>query len=344
MTAAPGITIEARPVGPGQPAYLIAEIGSNHDQDKQRAIDLIGKAAAAGADAVKFQSLSFDEIYLASHETAAFREWFRAIELPEDWYENLAEASRQAGVDFLSAPCYPASISLLEAVDIPAYKLGSPQVQGDTRTLRATARTGKPLIMSSGYCEKTDLDRAVAICREEGNEQIVLLHCVSRYPTNYSECNLRFMPALTQEYGYATGLSDHTPGGHMAVAAVALGACIIEKHVTDDRARKGPDHHFALTFDEFTRMVSEVRDLEAALGTSAWPPVLPDVEDLRRRYRYKAFAASDTKAGDLLHVAAFRSEQFDDAMSADDPRLVGARAAVDIKKNQPIMTRDINAG
>jgi len=334
------VTINGRTVGPGHPAYIIAEIGSNHDQDKGRALDMIRKAAACGVDAVKFQSLKFDEIYQPEHETAAFRDWFAAIQLPEEWYADLASAAKDAGVDFLSAPCYPASVPLLDAVDVPAYKLGSPQVQGDSRVTRAAAACGKPMIMSVGYCYEADIQRALDWCAAEGNYDTVLLHCVSKYPTNFSESNLAFMQTLAKTFDRPVGFSDHTPGGHLAVAAVALGACVVEKHVTDDRARKGPDHNFALTFEEFARMVREIRELEAAMGSSDFPNLLPDVLDLRRRYRYKAFAARDLRAGEAIEVAAYRSEYFDDALGADQIA-EGATAKTDIAKGQPIRAEDV---
>lgn len=334
------VQINGRTVGQGHPAYIIAEIGSNHDQDKSRALDMIAQAADCGVDAVKFQSLKFDEIYLPEHETEQFRDWFAAIELPEEWYADLAAAAEKAGVDFLSAPCYPASVGLLEAVNVPAYKLGSPQVQGDSRVIRASAACGKPMIMSVGYCYEEDVQRALDLCAGEGNTDTVLLHCVSKYPTNFSESNLAFMQTLAKTFNRPVGFSDHTPGGHLAVAAVALGACVVEKHVTDDRGRKGPDHNFALTFDEFARMVREIRDLEAAMGSGDFPELLPDVLDLRRRYRYKAFAARDIKAGEAIEVAAYRSESFDDAQGADDVQ-DGAVAARDITKGQPIRGEDL---
>lgn len=334
------VIINGRTVGPGHPAYIIAEIGSNHDQDKARALEMIARAADCGVDAVKFQSLKFDRIYLPEHETAEFRDWFAQIELPEDWYEDLAKAAQAAGVDFLSAPCYPQSVSLLEAVGVPAYKLGSPQVQGDTRVIRAAAKCHKPMIMSVGYCHEADIRRALDLCAAEGNTDTVLLHCVSKYPTDFSESNLAFMTTLGETFARPVGFSDHTPGGHLAVAAVARGACVVEKHVTDDRDRKGPDHNFALTFEEFSRMVREIRDLEAALGSGAFPELLPDVMDLRRRYRYKAFAARDIKAGEAVEVAAYRSERFDDALSADDvPE--GAVAARDLVQGQPLFKDDL---
>jgi sialic acid synthase SpsE len=247
---------------------VIAEIGANHDQDLQLALDMISMAAEAKADAVKFQSIRFDRLYDPAGEPADFREWFRQIELEEAWYPKLAERAKSVGVDFLSSPTYLEAIDLLLACDVPAFKLASPQVQGNLPLVRRAAATGLPLILSMGYAEYGDIANALATCREVGNEQLVLLHCVSKYPAAPSE-------AL---------------GTHMAVAAAALGACAIEKHVTTDRARSGPDHHFALTFPELRSMVSHVREVEEALGDGTRMTLLPEEAMLREKVRLKAVA------------------------------------------------------
>jgi len=340
------IQCEGRAIGENCAAYIIAEIGSNHNQDLETALNMIESAAKAGADAVKFQSLMYDEIYIASHETDEFKTWFSAIELKEEWYQALSQKAAEQGVDFISAPCYEKSVALLEEVDVPLYKLGSPQVQGDLRTLRAAARTGKPLLLSLGYCNPDEIERAIKVCQEEQNDQIVLLHCISNYPTDFSESNLRYLTTLRETYGCHVGFSDHTPGGHLACAAIALGACVIEKHVTDDRAQDGPDHHFALTFDEFAKMVTRVRDVENALGTGQVMPLLPGVQELRKRYRYKAFARRDIKANEVLddsNLATYRSESFHDALSLDDIVSKGARAKHALQKNQPVFIEDLDA-
>jgi len=306
------IRIGNRAVGADCPVYVIAEIGSNHNQDKALALDMIDMAADAGADAVKFQSILFDELYIEKQEDAAFRDWFRQIELDEDWYPDLASRARAAGVDFLSAPTYERAVDLLESCEVPAYKLASPQVQGNLAVVRKAARTGKPLIMSTGYCLYPDIDRAIAVCTEEGNEDIVALHCISKYPAEPAEANLRFMNTLSDMTGRNVGYSDHSIGPHLAVAAVARGACVIEKHVTTDRAQPGPDHHFAMTFGEFGDMVSMIRDVSAALGTGRRETLLPDEMKHRAFVELKAFASRDFAAGETFDpgaVVAYRSQK-----------------------------------
>ncbi len=178
MNQSKKVNIGGRAVGPGNPAYVIAEIGANHDQDLSVALEMISMAAQAGADAVKFQSLKFDRLYNPANESSQFREWFRQIELDEEWYPRLAEQARNVGVDFLSSPTYAESIDLLIACGVPALKIASPQVQANLPLVRKAAATGLPLVLSMGYAEYGDLVNVLRVCREEGNEQLVLLHCV----------------------------------------------------------------------------------------------------------------------------------------------------------------------
>jgi sialic acid synthase SpsE len=339
MPRADTFHIGGRLVGVGEPAYIIAEIGSNHDQSKQRAIDLIGLAAEAGADAAKFQSLRFDRMYRPQYETAAFRDWFGKIELPEDWYADLAAAARRHKIHFMSSACYPESVPLLEAAGVPAHKLGSPQMQGDPWVLRAVAQTGKPVVMSTGYCRYGDIATAVENCRQVGNEKLILLHCISKYPSTPDESNLRFMQTLREMTGHLTGFSDHSPGSHVTVAAVAMGAVCIEKHFTLDRAGDGPDHHFALTAKEFADTVRQIRETEAAMGSGARLDILPEEAELRRRYTYKAFAARDIAEGEALtpaSIAHYRSETIGDAVPADHALLWSSRTKRAIKRDEPI--------
>jgi sialic acid synthase SpsE len=282
------VNISGRAVGSGNPAYVIAEIGANHDQDLELALDMISMAAEAGADAVKFQSIRFDRLYDPTMEPPDFREWFRQIELDEAWYPLLADRAKSAGVDFLSSPTYVEAVDLLVACRVPAIKLASPQVWGNLPVVRKAAASGLPLILSMGYSGYGDIVNAMATCREAGNEQIVLLHCVSKYPAAPSEARLGFIRTLAMMTGLPTGFSDHTLGTHMAAAAVALGACALEKHVTVDRDRSGPDHHFALTFPELRSMIEHVREVEEALGDGTRMELLPEELMLREKVRLKA--------------------------------------------------------
>jgi sialic acid synthase SpsE len=289
-----------REIGTGRPTYVIAEIGSNHDQSLDSALEMIVRAAEAGADAVKFQSIRFDALYHPLAETGVFRDWFAQIELDEAWYPALAERASAVGVDFLSAPTYERAIGLLQQVGVPGLKLASPQVQGNLPLLRTAAATGLPLILSMGYADYGDIQRAVTACQDSGNSDLILLHCVSKYPAAPADADLGFIPTLQAMTGLPVGYSDHTMGSHMAVAAVTMGACVIEKHVTTDRGRKGPDHHFSLLFEEFVEMVRQIREVEQAVGDGTRLRFRCGEEELRNKVQLKAVAVTAIAAGQPL--------------------------------------------
>lgn len=317
------IEIAGRGVGPGKPCYVIAEIGSNHNQDKSLALDMIDMAAESGCDAVKFQSIRFDRLYSPALEDSAFRENFRRIELDETWYADLAARARKANLHFLSAPTYIEAIPLLLECGVAAFKLASPQVFGNHDVVREAARTGLPLLMSFGYSEYGDIAAALKICTDEGNDRVVPLHCVSKYPAAPEDINLRFMRTLAAMAGRPAGFSDHSQGTHLALAAVALGACAIEKHVTVDTSMPGPDHHFALIFGEFATMVRQIRETEAALGTGTRLDLLPEESELRQYVRLKIFAQADIAQGDRIESASLECRRASaDGIAYDDRRFL----------------------
>lgn len=301
-----------RPVGAGVPPYLIAEIGSNHNQDLSLALDMIDLAAAAGADAVKFQSIQFDKLYDARRESPDFRDWFRQIELDEKWHATLADRARKSGLHFLSSPTYPEAVDILEDCGVVAYKIASPQVQGDPRVLSRAARTGKPLMLSFGYCEAAEIAAAVGLCRKEGNVDLIGLHCQSEYPAPAAHTNLRYMNSLAGTLGIPMGFSDHTLGSHLALAAVALGACVIEKHVTVSRDEPGPDHHFAATFEEFRDLAAGVRDIHDALGGGDFRPLSDEVKGYRKKVELKAYAGRRLSRGENLSESDIRFHRGDE--------------------------------
>lgn len=326
------ICINDRPIGLGEACYIIAEIGSNHNQSLDKALDMIALAAQAGADAVKFQSIQFDQIYSPKAESEEFRDWFRQIELDESWYQQLAEQASAQGVDFLSAPTYEKAIDLLEAVSVPAYKIASPQVQANLPLVRKAAMTGKPLILSMGYCEYPEIEAAIKTCRDVLNTQIFPLHCISKYPISPGEGNLKFIQTLSQMTSLPTGFSDHSMGDHLAISAITLGACIIEKHVTTDRSLPGPDHHFAMTFDEFSEMVRKIREVEMAFGKGERPGLLEAEYKQREAFRLKAVIKEDIKAGDPIKpdkVTFMRSTQ-DGILKSDKISLFKHRSTKDL--------------
>lgn len=247
--------------------FIIAEIGSNHNQDINRAFELMDMAKDAGADAVKFQSLQLDNLINKKDITQKDRRLFQKIKLDEDWYFPLFEHAKKIGIECISAPTYLKAVSLLKECGANYMKIASPQTYGYPALIKEIALSGIPTIMSTGYCNDEEINRAVSLFLKYGDkENLVLLHCISQYPTEYKNVNLQFMHKLKERYQVSVGFSDHTLGNTAAYAAVTMGAAIIEKHITLSRQDTGPDHFFASEPQDFSNMVREIRNLEIMLG------------------------------------------------------------------------------
>ena len=260
-----------RLVGPDCPCFVIAEIGSNHNQSLDLAKRHIDAAARAGVDAVKFQTFRASKhfskrtpglTYLDGQDMFAL---ITKLELDRSWHALLKKHAEEAGVVFLSSACDFEAVEELDQLGMSAFKVASFDLP-DVFLLRKMAETGKPLILSTGMASFADIQVALAACREADNDQIVLLQCTSLYPAPAALSNLRAMASMEAAFGLSTGYSDHTEGDQVALAAVALGACMIEKHFTLDRSLPGPDHSFAMEPDDWRAMVARIRDIEAALG------------------------------------------------------------------------------
>lgn len=273
------VLVGERRVGPGEPTYVIAEAGSNHNRDLATAHKLIDAAAEAGADAVKFQTYTAEGLYSRKTPSMSYLseggllgeqesvwELIKRIEIPWEWHRELAEHTREAGLDFLSTPFEERAVELLESVGVPAYKIASYEVN-HLPLIEACARTGRPLIISTGMASLADIERALDTANAAGATQIVLLHCAINYPPRFEDLNLRALGTLASAFGLPVGWSDHTMGHTADVVAVSLGACVIEKHYTLSRLQEGPDHPFALEVPEFAAMVTAIRETEAALGS-----------------------------------------------------------------------------
>lgn len=276
----PEIAIGDRRVGPGRPAYVIAEAGSNHNRDLPTAKRLIEVAAEAGADAVKFQTYTAEGLYSRHTPTMSYLEessllkgqesvWdlIKRVEIPWEWHEELAAHARGLAIDFLSTPFQEEAVDLLEALDVPAYKIASYEVN-HLPLIEKCARTGKPLLISTGMASLGDVERALDTANAAGADQIAVLHCAINYPPAFDDLNLRAIGTLASAFGVPIGWSDHSMGHTADVVAVALGACVVEKHYTLSRDQDGPDHPFALEPDELAHMVTAIREAEAALGSS----------------------------------------------------------------------------
>jgi sialic acid synthase SpsE len=265
------LDIAGRNIGDGYPCFVIAEIGSNHNQDFDLARRMIDAAAEAGVDAVKFQTFHADSHY--SSNTPGFgylnntdtHELIRSLELDRSWQVKLQQHAEDLGVIFFSSPCDSDAIAGLAALDVPIYKVASFDLTDDT-LISEIAALGKPLILSTGMATWMDIQFAIDSSHNAGNDQIVLLQCTSLYPAPSRLSNLRAMATMRSAFGTLVGYSDHTMGDHIALAAIAMGACIIEKHFTLDRTLNGPDHAFAIEPVEFSEMIKKIREIEAAFG------------------------------------------------------------------------------
>lgn len=276
MSHSPTIRVGDRTVGHGHPAFIIAEAGVNHNGDLRLARELVDAAVEAGVDAVKFQAFSaaalatgsarkFAYARRSSPPSEALRAMLERLELSEDEFTEIAAHCSRRGVCLLVTPFDEHMVDFVVSLGVPAIKVGSSD-NDNPPVLRRIAETGLPAILSTGMCTLADVGRALAVLLEAGAGQIALLQCTTSYPAPFDQVNLRTIPAMAGAFGVPVGLSDHTTGTHVAAAAVALGACIIEKHFTLDRGLPGPDQQASLEPDELASLVEQTRDVEASLG------------------------------------------------------------------------------
>ncbi|WP_412067540.1 pseudaminic acid synthase [Rubrivirga sp. IMCC43871] len=309
------ITIGSRRIADDTPPYVVAEMSANHLGDVGRAVAIVEAAAAAGADAVKLQTYTADSMTLRS-DRAPFRvsddtpwggttlyELYERAATPWAWHPRLKTLAEGLGLDLFSSPFDAATVDALDRLGVPAYKVASFEIV-DLPLLRAVAATGKPVIVSTGLATREEVDEAVTTLLEAGASEIALLTCTSAYPARPDEMNLRGLGALTDAFGTVVGLSDHTLGETVPVAAVALGARIVEKHLTLARGDGGPDAAFSLEPDEFARMVRAVREAYDALGGEGWGPT--DGERPYRSFRRSLWVAEAIPAGSAVTPANVR--------------------------------------
>jgi N-acetylneuraminate synthase len=280
-----------RRVGAGHPCFVIAEAGVNHNGEIDQALRLIDAAAEAGADACKFQTFSADRLVTRHADKAAYQKettgagesqhaMLKRLELSPADHERLLAHATARGLTFLSTPFDPESLDLLVTLGVPAIKIGSGEIT-NLPLLELAARAGKPIILSTGMSYLGEVERAVRAIQAQGEVPLVLLHCVSSYPARPADVNLRAMATLQQAFGLPVGYSDHTLGIAVTIAAIALGACVIEKHFTLDRTLPGPDHRASLEPAELAAMVRAARDVEAALGDGQKRPTPGEMDTIR---------------------------------------------------------------
>lgn len=310
------IQFASRTIGGSAPCYIVAEVSANHNQSIERAKEIIRAAKRCGADAVKLQTYTADTLTIDCDA-----EWFQVpaatlwsgktlyqlygeAYTPWEWHRELFDVAREEGLDCFSSPFDATAVDFLEELGAPVYKVASFEIV-DVPLLKKIASTGKPVIVSTGMASLAEIDEAVRTLRAAGAGPLVLLKCTSAYPAAPESMNLRTIPHLAEAFGAIAGLSDHTLGSSVAVAAVALGAAIIEKHFTLARADGGPDGAFSLEPEEFARMVSDIRQTERALGKVTYGPGPEDTKSLC--FRRSLFVVADIKAGERLTDKNVRS-------------------------------------
>jgi pseudaminic acid synthase len=340
------ITIAGRRIGPGLPVYVIAELSANHNQNFDQAVRIIHAAKEAGADAVKLQTYTADTITLRSDKEyfrikggtlwdgRTLHDLYQEAFTPWEWQPKLKKIAEELGMHLFSSAFDDSAVDFLEQMNVPAHKVASFELV-DIGLIQKMARTGKPLIMSTGMASEEEISEAIKTARDAGATQIALLKCTSAYPAPPDEANLLTIPELARRFGCPAGLSDHTMGIVVPVVGVAVGACIIEKHLCLRRADGGPDSAFSLEPSEFNAMVAAARTAESALGAVQFAPGTREANSLK--FRRSLFVVEDMKQGELFTKHNVRSVRPADGLH---PRhfneVLGKPAACDVERGTPL--------
>ncbi|MCI8355436.1 MAG: pseudaminic acid synthase [Lachnospiraceae bacterium] len=338
--------IGSKTISRNSPVFIVAEISANHNQDYNRALEIIHAAGEAGADAVKLQTYTPDSITLDCDDecfqinegtiwdgTTLYKLYSEAF-TPWEWQPRLKEEAKKLGLECFSSPFDLTSVDFLEEMDVPAYKIASYEIN-DIPLIRKIARLHKPMIFATGIAYPEDIRRALDVCVQEGCEDVILLKCTSSYPTPYEAVNLNVIPTLAKTYDCLTGISDHTMGTIVSAGAIPLGAKMVEKHLTLRRADGGPDGAFSMEPEEFRQMVQQIRILEKALGSSEY--VLTDTQKLEHEGSRSLFVVKDIEKGDLLSPENIRSIRPGNGLhTMYYEEVLGKRAKDFLKKGTPL--------
>ena len=345
------ICIGDKYVGEGQPCFIIAEMSGNHNMDFERAATMIREAKQAGADAVKLQTYTADTITLNSDKPYFFTDedslWsnmtlhqlYEKAYTPWEWQPKLKEIADKEGIMLFSSPFDVTAVDFLEKMNVPAYKIASYEIN-DIPLIRRVAQTGKPVIISTGIAYMEDIDLALRTCREEGNDQVILLKCTSEYPAVYEEMNLNMISGLKSTFGCPVGLSDHSMGDEVDIAAVAIGADVIEKHFTLKRSDGGVDSEFSMEITELADMIQRIRHAEAAFGQTSYDITEKQAEG--RRVSRSLFVAADIKKGEFFTTENIRSVRPGNGLHTKYyEQILGKRAKTDISFAEPLKMEHI---
>jgi len=326
----------------GDKTFIIADIGSNHKQDLVLAKESIDAASESGADAIKFQSIQLHELYLNPEpQTVTF---IKQLEFPEDWHFLLKEYCDKRNILFFSSPTYLKAVDLLEKINVPLYKLASAQIGTFPQIIEKVAKLRKPTIFSTGIATYYEILKTVNIFKKHGNDQFIILHCNSIYPTPSQKVNLQLMNTYWHMFGNPVGFSDHTNGTHIACAAVAMGAKVIEKHFTLNRDLKTPDcSSFSSDPEEFKNMVSQIRDIENASNVFYDRLQLHSEEsDFKEKITCKIIAKADIIINEIIGEQHLKYLRFPIGIDCKDSNIViGKRARRNIQIGEIIKYEDI---
>jgi len=341
------IKLGDRWVGEGEPNYLIAEIGSNFNGSLQRAKKLIDLAKSSGADAVKFQCFATDKIIskegFEGLKSGFQAKWGKSVyqvykdaEFPRQWHKELFDYSESRGINFFSSPYDKEAVDILDDLGVPVFKIGSGDITW-LEMVKYIASKGKPVILGVGASTISEIEEAIKTIRSQDNDEIILLQCVTNYPSHFESANIRAMKAMGEMFDVLVGYSDHTPGSMVPLGAVALGACVIEKHFTDDKTLVGPDHPFAMDGKDFRGMTDSIRILEKALGSPAKDVYAEESETIVLQRRCLR-AARDISTGEVItkdKVAVLRPLAANCLAPKHEDAIIGKKAKGNLKKGEP---------
>lgn len=344
------ISIAGRRIGSNRPPYVIAELSANHNGSLDTALRIVEEARKAGADAIKLQTYKPETITLdcASEDFCihgglwdgrTLFDLYREAHMPWEWHATLFEHARRLGITIFSSPFDTTAVDLLESLNAPAYKIASFEAV-DLPLIRYVAATGKPMIISTGMADAEEIQEAVDAARSGGCRELAILHCVSGYPAPAGDYNLRTLPDMVRRFGCVTGLSDHTLDNTTAIASVALGAAIIEKHFTLDRSGGGPDDSFSLEPSEMAALCRGARTAWEALGQVDYGRKSSEQGNVK--FRRSLYFVRDLRAGEMVAADAVRSVRPGfGAAPKYLPQVIGRRLRVDVAANTPVILADL---
>ncbi|MCY1648779.1 pseudaminic acid synthase [Caulobacter sp. SL161] len=343
--SAPFIEIAGRKIGVDHSPYVICELSGNHNGSLERCLTMVDAAADTGCDAIKIQTYTADTITLdvdrpefkihgGLWDGRTLYELYEEAHTPFEWHAAIFERARQRGVTIFSSPFDETAVDLLDSLGAPAFKIASFEAV-DLPLIKYAAAKGKPLIISTGMANLTEMQTALDTALTGGAPGVLLLHCVSSYPATFADANVRTVPDMAARFGCPIGLSDHTPGTAASVAAVSLGACAVEKHFTLARADGGPDAAFSLEPAEFKALVDDTKNAWAALGRAHYDVLGSEATSLL--FRRSLYVTADVKAGEPLTRANVRSVRPGNGLPpADLDKVLAGKAARDLSRGEPL--------